>query len=60
MSRGYFPAWIPALLLCACALTAASAGGSETGIEWTKDIATAMQLSAKDGRPVITYFTFDT
>jgi hypothetical protein len=30
------------------------------GIEWAKDLASAMAQSAVDGRPVITYFTFDT
>ncbi len=29
-------------------------------IEWAKSLAAAMALSAKDGRPVISYFTFDT
>jgi len=29
-------------------------------IEWAKDLETAMAQSAKDGRPVITYWTFDT
>jgi hypothetical protein len=29
-------------------------------IEWVKDLETAMAQSAKDGRPVITYWTFDT
>ncbi len=28
-------------------------------IEWVKNLETAQQLSAKDGRPVIAYFTFD-
>jgi hypothetical protein len=29
-------------------------------IEWAKDLDEAMKVSAKDGRPVITYWTFDT
>jgi hypothetical protein len=30
------------------------------GIQWAKDLASGMAQSAADGRPVITYFTFDT
>ena len=30
------------------------------GIEWEPDLATATQRAAKDGRPVLLYFTFDT
>jgi len=29
-------------------------------IHWDADLATAKALSAKDGRPVIAYFTFET
>jgi hypothetical protein len=36
--------------------TAALAGG----IEWSKDLATARAQAARDGRPVLLYFTFDT
>lgn len=30
------------------------------GIVWAKSLPAALAQSAKDGRPVITYFTFDT
>lgn len=30
------------------------------GIEWLKDLDQGMKQSAKEGRPVITYFTYDT
>lgn len=30
------------------------------GIEWLKDLDQGMKQAAKDGRPVITYFTYDT
>jgi len=30
------------------------------GIEWSKDLATAQAQAARDGRPVLLYFTFDT
>ncbi len=29
-------------------------------IEWSKDLEAAMAQSAKDGRPVIAYLTFET
>ncbi len=30
------------------------------GIAWEKDLASATEAAAKDGRPVALYFTFDT
>ena len=33
---------------------------AQDAIEWAKDLETAMAQSKKDGRPVITYWTFDT
>jgi hypothetical protein len=33
---------------------------TQDAIEWAKDLETAMAQSEKDGRPVITYWTFDT
>ena len=37
-----------------------SAAWAGDGIEWEPDLATAAQRAAKDGRPVLLYFTFDT
>lgn len=30
------------------------------GIDWCKDLATAQAQSARDNRPVLLYFTFET
>lgn len=35
-------------------------GQQDGGIQWERDLATAKARSAKDGRPVIAYFTFET
>jgi len=35
------------------------ATGDRGKIDWAADLATAMTQSEKDGRPVITYFTFE-
>ena len=43
------------LALCATLLLLAPAG-----IEWEKDLDTALAASRDDGRPVLLYFTFDT
>lgn len=32
----------------------------QDSIEWAKDVESAMAQSAKDGRPVIAYLTFET
>ena len=32
----------------------------QDSIEWAKDLDTALAQSKKDGRPVITYWTFET
>ena len=44
------------LLWCAAWTQEKPAGG----IQWAKDLPSAMAQSAQDGRPVLTYFTFDT
>jgi hypothetical protein len=43
------------LALCATLLLLAPAG-----IEWEKDLDSALAASRESGRPVILYFTFDT
>ena len=43
------------IALCATLLLLAP-----SGIEWEKDLDTALAASKEDGRPVILYFTFDT
>ncbi len=47
------------LILVACLIAMAQGQPQAQGIEWGKDLDAAMAQSAKDGRPVITYFTFD-
>lgn len=49
-----------ALLLTAAALTGQDNKKYPGQFEWVKDLDTAMAQSAKDGRPVIAYFTFET
>ena len=45
----------------AAAAAPASAGETPKGdIQWVHTLEEAQALSAKDGRPVIAYFTFDT
>ena len=50
------------LLVCATALaqSAAEAQDETKSIAWAKDLAHAKAQSARDGRPVLLYFTFDT
>lgn len=48
------------LMLSASVNAFAQESKSAEQIEWVKDLDAAMAQSAKDGRPVITYFTFDT
>ena len=45
-------------LLFVLALGAAARAGD--GIEWAESLEKAKAESARDGRPVIAYFTFDT
>jgi hypothetical protein len=42
------------------ALLALAGTAFPDGIEWSKDLATAQAQAARDGRPVLLYFTFDT
>ena len=34
-------------------------GAQDPSIAWARDLDSAMARSAEDGRPVITYFTFE-
>lgn len=36
------------------------AGVSTPGLEWQVDLAAAHAASARDGKPVVAYFTFET
>lgn len=48
---------LAAAVAAACLAPGASAGDS---ITWAKDLEAARAQSAKSGRPVLAYFTFDT
>ena len=41
-------------------LTLAAAAEEPTKIAWEKDLTTARNEAARDGRPLLLYFTFDT
>lgn len=44
----------------ACVLTLLAGAAFAEGIAWSRDLAAAREQAARDGRPVLLYFTFDT
>ena len=54
------PPMVNGMQRIALAFLALGATAFADGIEWSKDLATAQAQAARDGRPVLLYFTFDT
>ncbi len=49
-----------ALLAIPLAFAAGEEGEAAPGIAWQKDLAKAKELAAREGKPLLLYFTFDT
>lgn len=41
-------------------LATTAVAGEETGIAWSRDLASGIAQAKRDNRPLLLYFTFDT